>query len=132
MKHVKLFEDFINEALTQEVPDTFYHATYKALLPEIKKKGLDTRKVDLAWEDSKAGVVYLANDLDVAASYAEIAEDIPEEIYDSGIIVLHIPSKGLDLKKLHDDANVRSDEASDTYEYHGQILWNKIKKVTDY
>ena len=132
MKKVKLFEQFINEALTQEIPDIFYHATYKALLPEIKKKGLDTRKVDLAWEDSVAGIVYLANDLDVAASYAEIAEEVPEEIYDSGIIVLHIPSKGLDLKKLHDDRNVRSDEKSDTYEYHGQIPWNKVKKTTDY
>lgn len=132
MKFVKLFEGFLNEALTQEVPNTFYHATYKALLPEIKKKGLDTRKADLAWEDSKPGVVYLANDLDVAGSYAEASEETPEEIYDSGIVVLHIPSKGLNLKRLHDDSNVRGGEASDTYEYHGQIPWNKIKKVTDY
>jgi len=132
MKYIKIYEQFLNEALTQEVPDTFYHATYNALLPEIKKKGLDTRKVDLAWEDSKAGVVYLANDLDVAGSYAEAAEEMPDEIYDSGIVVLHIPSKALDLKKLHDDSNVRSGGASDTYEYHGQIPWNKIKKVTDY
>ena len=122
----------VYKALTQEIPDTFYHATYKELLPEIKKKGLDTRKVDLAWEDSVAGIIYLANDLDAAASYAEIAEEVPAEIYDSGIIVLHIPSKGLDLERLHDDRNVRSDEASDTYEYHSQIPWNKVKKVTDY
>ena len=132
MKHVKEYNQFVSEALTQEVPDTFYHATYNALLPEIKKKGLDTRKVDLAWEDSKAGVVYLANDLDIAGSYAEASEETPDEIYDSGIVVLHIPSKGLNLKKLHDDSNVRSGEGSDTYEYHGQIPWNKIKKVTDY
>lgn len=120
-----------NERLTQELPDTFYHATYASLIPEIKKKGLDTRKVDLAWEDSKAGIVYLANDIDVAGSYAESAENVDDEIYDSGIVILHIPSKGLDLKKIHDDSNVKGG-LSDTYEYHGQIPWNKIKKVTDY
>ena len=132
MKHIKLFEQFINEALVQDVPDTFYHATYKKLLPEIKKKGLDTRKTDLFWEDSKPGVVYLANDLDVAGSYAESTEEVPDDIYDSGIVILHIPSNGLDLRKLHDDSNVRAGEESDTYEYHGQIQWNKIKKITDY
>ena len=30
------------------------------------------------------------------------------------------------LSKLHDDSNVQEDN-SDTYEYHGQIPWSKIK-----
>jgi hypothetical protein len=123
---VKKLKDILKEVLTQQVPDTFYHATYKALLPSIKRTGLDTRKVQLAWEDSKPGIVYLANDPGVAESYAEASEDVSDEIYDSGIVILKIASKDLDLSKLHDDSNVQEDD-SDTYEYHGQIPWSKIK-----
>ena len=120
-------KDLLIEKLTQEVPKIFYHATYKALLPSIKKKGLDTRKVDLAWEDSKRGIIYLSNDPNVAEDYTETAENISDEIYDSGIVILKIASKGLNLKKLHDDRNVRSGQPSDTYEYRGTIPWSKIK-----
>jgi hypothetical protein len=118
-------KDILLEKLTQQVPDMLYHATYKALLPSIKSTGLDTRKAALAWEFSKPGIVYLANDADVAESYAEAAEEVSDEIYDSGIVVLKIPTKGLKISKLHDDRNVQGD--SDTYEYHGQIPWSKIK-----
>lgn len=134
-KQVKLYlatigmiklRDILFEKLTQQVPDVLYHATYKALLSLIKKGGLDTRKSALAWEDSKPGIVYLANDPDVAESYAEAAEEVSDEIYDSGIVVLKIPTKGLKISKLHDDRNVQGGN-SDTYEYHGQIPWSKIK-----
>ena len=134
MKHIKLFKEYINEALNilpPQLPPLFYHATYKALLPSIKKKGLDTRKAALSWEFSKPGVIYLSDDLDVAASYAEAAEEVSDEIYDSGIVVLEIPSKGLNPKKIKDDDNV-NDGHSDTFEYHGQIPWSKIKKVINY
>ena len=115
----------LEEELTQEIPDVFYHATYKALLPNIKSTGLDTREAALAWEDSKPGIVYLANDPGVAESYAEASEEVSDEIYDSGIVILKIASKDLDLNKLKDDSNVLEDN-SDTYEYHGQIPWNKL------
>ncbi len=128
MKNFPTFEEFVNESkLNESVPDMLYHATYKALLPAIKKIGLDTRKAGLAWEDSRPGIVYLSNNPDVAESYAEAAEEVSDEIYDSGIVVLKIPTKGLKLEDLHDDRNVRTDEPSDTYEYHGQIPWSKIK-----
>ena len=120
---------YVNEALKQNVPAMLYHATYKSLLPSIKKGGLDTRKSALAWEDSKPGIVYLANDPSVAESYAESAEEVSDEIYDSGIVVLEIPVKGLTIGKLHDDRNVQGGN-SNTYEYHGQIPWSKIKKAT--
>ena len=121
LKHI------LNETLTQQVPDMLYHATYKALLPLIKRDGLDTRKAALAWEDSKPGIVYLANAPNVAESYAETADEVSDEIYDSGIVVLEIPTKGLDISKLHDDRNVRGNAPSDTFEYHGQIPWSRIK-----
>ena len=65
----------LEEKLTQEIPEFFYHATYKALLPSIEATGLDTREVQLAWEDSKPGIVYLANDPAVAESYAEASDE---------------------------------------------------------
>ena len=100
------------------------HIRHYCLL--LKRGGLDTRKSAQAWEDSKPGIVYLSNDPDVAESYAEAAEEVSDEIYDSGIVVLEIPTKGLKISKLHDDRNVQEDD-SDTYEYHGQIPWSKIK-----
>ena len=121
----------LEEKLTQEIPEFFYHATYKALLPSIKATGLDTREAALAWEDSKPGIVYLANDPGVAESYAEASENVSDEIYDSGIVILKVASKALDLSKLKDDDNVQEDD-SDTYEYHGQIPWSKLKMASLY
>ena len=118
--------DSLQENLTQEVPQYFYHATYKPLLPSIKKTGLDTSEAKLAWEDSEPGIVYLANDPYVAESYAETSEMVDDEWLDE-IIILKVASKDLDLSKLHDDRNVRSDEPSDTFEYHGVIPWNVLK-----
>ena len=118
--------DSLQENLTQEVPQYFYHATYKPLLPSIKKTGLDTSEAKLAWEDSEPGIVYLANDPYVAESYAETSEMVDDEWLDQ-IIILKVASKDLDLSKLHDDRNVRSDEPSDTFEYHGVIPWNVLK-----
>tara|TARA_B100000287_G_scaffold55118_1_gene48381 strand:+ start:191 stop:577 length:387 start_codon:yes stop_codon:yes gene_type:complete len=108
------------------IPPVLYHATYKKLLPSIKEKGLDTRKVQLAWEDSEPGVVYLANDPYVAESYAETSENVPEEWLDE-IVLLKILSKDLDLSKLYQDRNVRSDEEPSTFEYHEIIPWEIIK-----
>ncbi len=115
----------LEEELTQEVPEFFYHATYGALLPSIEATGLDTREAALAWEDSKPGIVYLANDPAIAESYAEASDEVSDEIYDSGIVILKVASKDLDLSKLYDDSNVIEDD-SDTYEYHGQIPWSKL------
>jgi len=115
----------LEEELTQEIPKFLYHATYKALLPSIQKTGLDTRQVELAWEDSKPGIVYLANDPAVAESYAEASEAVSDKIYNSGIVILKVASKDLDISKLKDDSNVQEDD-SDTFEYHGQIPWNKL------
>jgi hypothetical protein len=118
--------DLLLETPLQDIPEFFYHATYKELLPSIKKTGLDTREVQLAWDDSKPGIVYLANDPGVAESYAETSEVVPDEWIDE-IVILKIASKDLDVEKLFDDRNVRTDEPSDTFEYHGVIPWNVIQ-----
>tara|TARA_R110000868_G_scaffold401117_1_gene676425 strand:+ start:1622 stop:1996 length:375 start_codon:yes stop_codon:yes gene_type:complete len=119
--------DILKEATDQQY---LYHATYKPLLKKIKEKGLDTRDSKKAWEDSVPGYVYLAKDFDVAASYAETSETVPESWIDQ-IIVLTIDQSKLDQSKLFDDANVRN-ETTDTVEYRGVIPWSAVVKVDKY
>ena len=112
------------------VPPILYHATYKPLLNKIKQDGLDTTKSKKAWEDSKPGLVYLATDPDVAASYAESSDMVPDSYLDN-IIVLHIDTTKLDLTKLSIDKNVQDNEG-DTLEYNGVIPFSAISKITKY
>lgn len=92
--------------------------------------GLDTRDSKKAWDDSVPGYVYLAKDLDVAASYAESSEAVPDEWLDQ-IIVLTIDASKLDQDKIFDDANVRN-ETTDTVEYRGVVPFEAIVKVERY
>ena len=116
--------------LKEQSGDILYHATYKPLLAKIQASGLDTSKSKRAWEDSKPGLVYLAKDIDVAGSYAESSEMVPDSWIDN-IIVLHIDASKLDPSKLSIDRNVQDNEG-DTLEYDGVIPWSAIVKVTKY
>ena len=118
------------DILTENNQQYLYHATYKPLLKKIKEKGLDTRDSKKAWDDSVPGYVYLAKDLDVAASYAESSDIVPDEWLDQ-IIVLTIDSSKLDQDKIFDDENVRN-ESTDTVEYRVVIPWEAVVKVTKY
>lgn len=110
--------------------EPLYHATYKPLLSSIKKTGLDTREATLAWEDSKPGYVYLAKDPEVALSYAESSDLVPEEWLDE-IIILTIDSNKLDPEKLFIDQNVQDNEG-DTLEYRGEIPYEFITNIEEY
>ena len=123
---IKLVDLLLEAPIKQVVPEFLYHATYEALIPSIKRTGLDSREGELSWEFSIPGTVYLANDPWVAESYAETSEVVPDEWIDE-IVILKIASKDLDVEKLFDDRNVRTDEPSDTFEYHGVIPWNVIQ-----
>lgn len=90
-----------------------YHATFKHYLSSIMKNGLGATK-QIHYEDSVPGVVYLAKDPYEAKSYAECAEDIPEEWLDE-IIILKINILYLDKTKLKIDKNNLS---GTTLEYH--------------
>tara|TARA_R110002020_G_scaffold299219_1_gene514941 strand:+ start:26 stop:415 length:390 start_codon:yes stop_codon:yes gene_type:complete len=122
---IKLVDLLLEAPIKQVVPEFLYHATYEALIPSIKRTGLDSREGELSWEFSIPGTVYLANDPDVAESYAEAAEEVSDEVYDSGIVVLKVASKDLDIDKLFDDSNVQ-DDFSDTFEYKGVISWSML------
>lgn len=123
MKHILLFESW--KESENSIKSTYlYHATYKPLLKKIKEHGLDTRMSKKAWEDSIPGYVYLALEPDVAFSYAESSEEVPEEWIDK-IIVLKIDRESLDQSKLFIDQNVIDNEG-DTLEYRGIIPWESI------
>ena len=104
-----------------------YHATYKPLLSKIRKTGLgNTKKV--FWEDSKPGIVYLANDPNVAESYAQTNENCPEQWIDN-IIIFQINKNCLDQNKLFVDNNVLlyNNELPVTFQYHGIIPFDMLQ-----
>ena len=107
-----------------------YHATYKPLISKIKTQGLDTRKAQMAWEDSKSGYIYLAKDPEVAVSYAETSDMVPDYWLDE-IIILTIDSNKLDSEKLFIDQNVQ-DNQGDTLEYRGEIPYEFIINIEEY
>ena len=107
-----------------DIPETLYHATYGALLDSIREHGLGGKSSGYEWEDSKSGVVYLATDEDVAVSYAETNEDVPEEWLDD-IVVLEIDTTNLNPDKLLIDSNVQDNDGS-TVEYHGVFPFDSI------
>jgi ribosomal protein S18 acetylase RimI-like enzyme len=119
----RVWEQDVAEGLDQDVPSVLYHATYKPRLKSIQSKGLGSggRR---NWEDSQRGVVYLALDPDVAESYAETSDMVPDEWLDQ-IVMLKISTAGLDPNKFGIDSNVQ-DNAGDTIEYHGVIPVSNI------
>lgn len=98
--------------------DILYHATYRPLLKSIMSQGLGGSAAQAKWEDSEPGVIYLARDPEVARSYAETSDMVPEEWLDD-IVILAIDASRLDPRKLRRDRNVQDDDS--TLEYHGVI-----------
>lgn len=111
------------------IPNILYHATYRPLLRKIKKEGLIPGKRKNWDSDSKIykNYVYLANDPDVAESYAETAEFVREEWIDD-IVILQINTSLLDKKKFGKDHN---NLEGDTFQYEGVIPWSAINIYED-
>jgi len=104
-----------------------YHATYKQYLDSIKKNGLNSELSKKNWEDSKKGYIYLATSKDIAISYAESSNSVPEEWLDE-IIVLKINLKNLNKEKIESDSNViDSKNKNDTLQYKGVIPFEYIE-----
>jgi len=127
--------DYINESEDKNYK-YLYHATYKPFLKSIKEKGLGNTKRKM-WTDSVRGVVYLADDKDVAYSYAETAEwldDVADyDKYAENIIVLKIDVSKLEPNKLKIDSNVVLDDDNipHTYEYHGIIPFSSVVDILE-
>lgn len=109
-----------------KIPTYLYHATFTSLLESIMATGLGSTVPFKNWNDSRDGVVYLADDPEVAVSYVESSEVAPED-WLAQIVVLQVKTDSLDLSLLHHDSNVIDDNA--TYEYHGIIPSNVLNVV---
>lgn len=125
MNIFKEFDILLSDKTIQidKIPKYLYHATYKPLFKNIKLLGLKGG-VRKNWEDSKSNLVYLSFDPDVAESYAETSDEVPEEWLDK-IIILEINTEGLDFSKFSSDNNVLDDDG--TLVYDGIIPINNIK-----
>lgn len=112
-----------------KLPLQLYHATYGLLLPKIREEGLGGKSAKPNWPDSKIGVTYWAKSPDIAFSYAETCEDVPEE-WLSQIVVFSCDIHNFDLNKLFLDPNViENDDA--TFEYHGIVPYEYLKEIDD-
>lgn len=122
---IKRFSLLMEATNISNVSDILYHATYKPLLDSIMKLGLGASG-ESNWEDSKKGIVYLADDQDVAESYAETSDKVKEEWLDQ-IIILEIDTSSLSKEKFFVD---RNNQAGDTIEYHGIIPPKNITVIS--
>jgi len=104
-----------------------YHATYEDLIPSIERLGLGGSSSGYEWADSEEGVVYLASSPEVAISFAEANDKVPESWLDN-IVVLRVESNKLDQDKLGHAHNVQDNDGS-LYEYHEVIPFRFLTLV---
>ena len=124
--------------------DTLYHATYKPYWEEIKKEGFIKPGKHSNWPDifKTYRYIYLSTDYDNAYSYAETAEEVPEELLNQ-IVVLEIDANKLDIDSIRADENQIYDSDEDEgrsiedpltwveLEYDKPIPVSAVKKVHD-
>lgn len=108
--------------------NTLYHAMFRAYLPSILEHGLDTCLGQRNWADSENDVC-LADNIEVAASFCEAAEETSPMVYQSGIVVLTIDCIGLDLKP---DNNIRGAGQTGCYICDIPIPAIRIIQYNDY
>lgn len=94
--------------------DTLYHATYKPYWEEIQRTGFIVPGKHSNWPDmfKTYRYIYLSTDYDNAYSYAETAENVPEE-YLNQIVVLEIDADKLDIDHINADENQIYDSDED-------------------
>lgn len=97
-----------------------YHATRQRFIGNIKKEGLHAKTKKSFEGQIGAGLVYFASDVDVAASYVECADNIPESWEDDNIVVLAVNENNLNRNKFYKDPNIQGDDNS-TIAYKGCI-----------
>jgi len=131
---IKLKSLLLPEALTEDLPEYLYHATFNALIPEIQAEGLIPGGRDFRnYEDIDWGV-YLSNDFDFAGSMTENTENenVPEKWLEE-VVVIMLSTKNLDKSKFDSDPNVTLWEGDTrAYIYRGIIPPSAIIEIVDY
>lgn len=83
-----------------------YHATYSVYKNSILSEGLKIGR-NPNWNGMDCcGVIYLADDLDVAGSFAECADLVNEDVLESGICVFEVEVDAIDKRILQPDPNI--------------------------
>ena len=94
------------------VPSVLYHATFKRLLPSIRKNGLGNYQHirHINFENDSRGV-FMHRNPEEAKDYVEASENdnIPDDWFDE-IIVIPINTSSLDLSRLIPDPELESNK----------------------
>lgn len=102
-----------------------YHATRQRFIGSIKREGLHAKTKKSFDGQIGEGLVYFAFDDDVAASYVECADNIPESWEDDNIVVLAVRENSLNSNKFYRDPNIKGEDNS-TIAYKGSIPASKL------
>ena len=132
----RLVEEIDINNLYKNIPKYLYHATYGKYLDLIKKDGVIKGGVNKTYSFSNP-VICLSPDLDEAGCFADAADNIADDVYDSGVYVLKICTDNLDKSKLTKDRNTTPWEENGiwygiTYEYSDNIPISEIKEIIKY
>lgn len=107
------------------IPKILYHATYNAYIDSIMSEGIIPGKHS-NWECMiNNNCVYLETNKDRAIDFCEVADNVTDDIYNSGISVLFIDTSKLDKSKFEKDLNMIDDEET-TIAYNGIIPTSAI------
>ena len=110
-----------------------YHATYVAHKESIISGGLKTGKAS-NWDGMEScGVIYLADDLDVAGSFAECADLVDDDVLDSWVCVFEVNVKSLDRSLFNEDPNIlfEDDDEVNSFIYPEHIPQSALKLVVE-
>ena len=94
-----------------------YHATYGVYKNSILSEGLKIGR-NPNWNGMDCcGVIYLADDLGVAVSFAECADLVSEDVLESGIYGFEVDVDAIDKSILQPDPNIVFDGSEDIYSF---------------
>lgn len=112
-----------------------YHATFGCYKDSILKYGLNPSiaKNHKNWEFSQDNLVCLAFDGDIAEDFCESNNTVPDEIYNSGIVLFEVDVTGLELFY---DPNVNREDNGILLDialvYEGVISPDRLEIVEEY
>jgi len=111
--------------------EMLYHATYKNALKKIKEFGLGSKDVRkrYAWDNNLKHIdhVFFAYDPDVAESYAESSDTVPDEWLDN-IIIFGVNINNLDKGKIVTDPNIVESDGS-TVLYMDKVPFSSLVRI---
>ena len=112
-----------------------YHATFGCYNDSILEHGLNPSiaKNHKNWQFSKNNLVCLAFDGDIAEDFCESNNTVPDEIYNSGIVLFEVDVSGLELFY---DPNITLEDDETILDislvYEGVISPDRLEIVEEY